>query len=506
MTGVVNVEDEEPVDTDGDGVPDVDDCDPYDASVYPGAPELADGLDNDCDGVVDEGTDTVDDDGDGYSEDEGDCDDENLNVNPGETEIANGVDDNCDGTIDEGTDTFDDDGDGYSEDEGDCDDSNSSVNPGAVEVADNGIDDDCDGITDPDDGGEEIEFDPIFTELEIVMETVTNGEMTTTAELGGEAANELRYGLWWLYEMMTGGEMDEANATINVTVVAAFITLMSGGQEEVDSGFQLNGVSGAVVPGIPSVSPMDALLGSLVENHNESITVTMSQALSFDVEDPGDSPAYFFEGDGTEDNETIPVEINYRFVAPSGWVIASAEVTDGTIDIDGRTAVFVLPAGELLPDMTITLGQPLPYDCDDAATYCVTISDYAFTPSELAVEVGDSVVFVWDATVDAHNVAQVADANAMAWNNGFRSGDIIGGSGYWMLPAEATAADATLYYVCEPHATMGMRGSITVGNGDEPVDDGGNDGEPLDDDSGLPGPGIVLVGAALVGAAMRRRH
>ena len=462
MTGVVNVEDEEPVDTDGDGVPDVDDCDPYDASVYPGAPELADGLDNDCDGVVDEGTDT-----------------------------------------------FDDDGDGYSEDEGDCNDSNSSVNPGAVEVADNGIDDDCDGITDPDDGGEEIEFDPVFTELEIVMETVTNGEITATAELGGEAANELRYGLWWLYEMMTGGEMDEANATINVTVVAAFITLMSGGQEEMDSGFQLNGVNGTVVPGIPSISPMDALLGSLVENNNESITITMVQALSFDVEDPGDSPAYFFEGDGTEDNETIPVDINYRFVAPDGWVIASAEVTDGTIDIDGGTAVFVLLAGELLPDMTITLGQPAPpppYDCDDAATYCVIISDYAFTPSELAVGVGDSVVFVWDATVDAHNVAQVADANAITWNNGFRSGDIIGGSGYWMLPAEATAADATLYYVCKPHASMGMRGSITVGDGGEPVDDGGNYGEPLDDDSGLPGPGLVLAAGGIAAVALRRRR
>jgi len=44
-----------------------------------------------------------------------------------------------------------------------------------------------------------------------------------------------------------------------------------------------------------------------------------------------------------------------------------------------------------------------------------------------------------------------------------------------------------------------MRGSITVG-------DGGNDGEPLDDDSGLPGPGIVLAGAVLVSAAMRRRR
>ena len=107
---------------------------------------------------------------------------------------------------------------------------------------------------------------------------------------------------------------------------------------------------------------------------------------------------------------------------------------------------------------------------------------------------------------DAHNVAQVADAKAIAWNNGFRSGEVVSGSGYWMLPAEATVADATLYYVCKPHASMGMRGSITVSDGDEPVDDGGNDGEPLDDDSRLPGPGIVLAGAVLVGAAMRRRH
>ncbi|OIR11983.1 MAG: hypothetical protein BEU05_03420 [Marine Group III euryarchaeote CG-Bathy2] len=450
MSGTVNVEEAgEPVDTDDDGLTDDDEVNIYDTD--PNDPDTDDdGLD-DGEEVHDYGTEPLlwDSDEDGYGDGE---------------EVH-----------DYGTDPLD--GDDYPEENGG--------------------------------GGDGFDFNPVFTELGIVMETVTNGEMTATAELEGEAANELRYGLWWLYEMMTGGEMDEANATINVTVVAAFITLMSGGQEEVDSGFQLNGVNGTVVPGIPSISPMDALLGSLVENHNESITITMVQALSFDVEDPGDSPAYFFEGDGTEDNETIPVDINYRFVAPDGWVIASAEVSSGTIDVDGGTAVFVLPTGELLPDMTITLGQPAPpppYDCDDVATHCVIISDYAFAPSELAVGVGDSVVFVWDATGDKHNVEQVADANAITWNNGFRSGDIVSGSGYWMLPAEATAADATLYYVCEPHASMGMRGSITVGDGGEPVDDGGNDGEPLDDDSGLPGPGIVLAGAALVGAAMRRRH
>ena len=473
MSGTVNVEEAgEPVDTDDDGLTDEEE---HELDTDPNDPDSDDdGLD-DGDEVNVYGTDPLDHDSDwdglGDGEEVHDYGTEPLLWDSDEDGYGDGEE-----VHDYGTDPLD--GDDYPEENGG--------------------------------GGDDFDFDPIFTELEVVMETVTNGEMTATAELEGEAANELRYGLWWLYEMMTGGEMDEANATINMTVVAAFITLMSGGQEEVDSGFQLNGVTGTVVPGIPSVSPMDALLGSLVENNNESITITMTQALSFDVEDPGDSPAYFFEGDGTEDNETIPVEINYRFVAPGGWVIASAEVTDGTIDIDGGTAVFVLLAGELLPDMTITLGQPAPpppYDCDDEATHCISMSDYlVFTPDKLSVSTGDTVVFVWSGSVDFHNVAQVGDADNINYNDGFRSGDPTTDDGYWILPAEATATDGVLYYVCEPHASMGMRGSITVGDGGEPVDDGGNDGEPLDDDSGLPGPGVVLAGAVLVGAAMRRRH
>ena len=85
----------------------------------------------------------IDEDGDGYPEEE-DCDDQDPDVNPGAQEVAyNGKDDDCNGqTLDDDLD-----GDGYLIEE-DCDDEDPAVNPGATETWYDGTDQDCDGADD----------------------------------------------------------------------------------------------------------------------------------------------------------------------------------------------------------------------------------------------------------------------------------------------------------------------------------------------------------------------
>jgi hypothetical protein len=90
---------------------------------------------------------TVDNDGDGFTENDGDCNDAIANSYPGATEICgDGIDQSCaGGDLACPSAVSDYDGDGYTIDQGDCDDFNAEVHPGGVDVASDGYDQDCDG-------------------------------------------------------------------------------------------------------------------------------------------------------------------------------------------------------------------------------------------------------------------------------------------------------------------------------------------------------------------------
>ena len=141
-------------DGDGDGYESIScggtDCADGDPSAWPGATEYCDAIDQDCDGdLVETFTDTDwdglpdcaadDDDGDG-DPDSTDCADTDPSIYTGATEVCDGVDNDCDFSVDE----VDNDGDGWWGCTDDCDDSDWSVHPGATELCDN-VDSDCDG-------------------------------------------------------------------------------------------------------------------------------------------------------------------------------------------------------------------------------------------------------------------------------------------------------------------------------------------------------------------------
>ncbi len=184
-------------DADADGVPACQDCDDAAAGTFPGAAEVCDDVDNDCDTDVDEDavdapTWAMDYDGDTFGderysvsacdnpdsalfvENTDDCNDLSPLAYPGATEVCDGLDNDCNGLVDAMdpgvTDAFvaypDADGDGFGDDAlaqvscvglagfvdigGDCDDNQLTgpeVNPDAEELCNNSVDDDCDPST-----------------------------------------------------------------------------------------------------------------------------------------------------------------------------------------------------------------------------------------------------------------------------------------------------------------------------------------------------------------------
>jgi len=250
------------------------------------------------------------------------------------------------------------------------------------------------------------------------------------------------------------------------------------------------------------------IVGGLAEYEGTSIMFHSSFTITFDsVDDNLDSHVFVIPSNADEDDDYDDDDLDWQitFTVTDGYQIDSCDgcddINDATYSDDGHTVFFTYNA-DATHDVAITFSvtaEPGP-DCD----YVIGIdaSGFAFDSSDLEINAGETVCWQWENAVDQHNVVEIvgefdAAVDLTEVSVGFSSGEPSNDVDFRHT---FTEDDKTHYYVCEPHATMGMVGKITVGEGtpDDPVEE--------IEESGLPSVGFVVGALVLVGAAGLRRR
>ncbi len=355
------------------------DCDDSSAEISPGAEELCAtaGVDDDCDGDVDEDSAAdasvwfTDSDGDGFGDSEtaqsacaqpdgtlsqgGDCDDSNAEINPDAVDLCDDVDDNCSGdetdALDAKTWYPDSDGDGFGDadgafstcdtpqngltDDSDCDDTNSTVNPDAEEVCNNGLDDDCDETANGCGVGESTFI------LRSAGSSVTPYHLARhlIADLDADGYDDVILGDWW----------DESEVSVYPGPFEAAIS-PSRQFSEADSG-EAAGLALAVAGDLDNDGVLDLLIGAPGNDDGatDAGAVYLIYGQSTLTDDLSDADMVFT---GTES----PVYVGYAEPRSVGTSLA------GNIDLNGdgleSFAIGAPGAGELNGAVYLLSGAP----------------------------------------------------------------------------------------------------------------------------------------------------
>jgi transforming growth factor-beta-induced protein len=178
----------------------------------------------------------------------------------------------------------------------------------------------------------------------------------------------------------------------------------------------------------------------------------------------------------------------------SGVTINGANVT--IVDVPASNGVIHVIDQVLMPPVD----EPTVTDPFDGVTCAATIgigpSGYAFSPSLVNIDVGETVCWSWEDASMPHNVKEVNGYQSTTYvENGITSGDAMTTVAFHHTFTEAT----TFYYACEPHIGLDMFGEVVVGDGGEDVNQAVDDAEESEDT-----PGFVATTAflAMVGAVL----
>ncbi len=420
-TGGAGSGDPASVDLDGDGSFADEDCNDQVSSIYPGAPEICDGLDNDCDTLIDMDDPDVtellrwhdDADGDSFGDpsalSEGctqpagtvdnseDCDDTDADVHPYATEVCDDIDNDCDGLTDAADDSLEDgteylpdaDGDGFASDdavaeelceledgytdiEGDCDDGDGDIYPGAPESCGDGVDSDCDGFEGLPSIGQGQDQSCAWAHL-IADLYATGTVVGITDDLDGDGAGDLLFGgladAAWVLGGVISGDTDiatEVSAEVVDSVGARDLgTALHWGDITAD------GTSDLIV-GVPYDD---------TGNTNAGVAMVFEGPLG-STQDPGDAVAALIGGDYGDRAGTAVLVAGDLDGDGEQDAVVGAPYYNGIIDRGG--SVYAL-SGPLTGDM----------DLEDA--------DGRYSGERLTYRLGETLAAIGDTNGDGYD-------------------------------------------------------------------------------------------------------
>ena len=219
--------------------------------------------------------------------------------------------------------------------------------------------------------------------------------------------------------------------------------------------------------------------------------------------------------DNEEGKATLTDILLYHVV--SGAVPSSA-VTDGmsAAAVNGDDLSFAVGEGVMVNDANVVLADvpasngvihvidkvlmppaddpALPEGCD----YVIGIDDsgYAYDVTDLSIDVGQTVCWIWEGESMAHNVAQIEnEGDTTRMLGGKYSGMSMTSVDYRVTFDE----NQTFLYICEPHASMEMVGKVVVGTGILEVID---ETDSNTDSNSVPGFTAGISGIALAAAVI----
>ena len=224
--------------------------------------------------------------------------------------------------------------------------------------------------------------------------------------------------------------------------------------------------------------------------------------------------------DTDEENATLADILTYHVYSGS---VQSSAVTDGmTVTmLNGKDATFTVADGTVkIGEATVTQADVMasngvihvidkvlmppadepviPEGCD----YVIGIDStgLAYDNTDLSIDVGQTVCWIWQDESMAHNVAEIEnEGDTSRMTGGQYSGESKATVDYRITFDE----DETFHYICEPHATMGMVGKVTVGTG---VTAEAVEPEPAVEDNNTPGFTTIAVALAMISAVLVYRR